>query len=62
MWPTSIFNILHLVQEQFNFEISQNTVTDLKQHSWVYLIYVCPCIMYENDKRCQLDATIYLLP
>jgi hypothetical protein len=22
------------------------------------LMYVCPCIMYENDERYQLDATI----
>ena len=26
-----------------------------------YLMYVCPCIVYENDERYQLDATIYLL-
>ena len=25
------------------------------------LTYVCPCIVYENDERYQLDATIYLL-
>jgi len=24
-------------------------------------MYVCPCIIYENDERYQLDATIYLL-
>jgi hypothetical protein len=24
-------------------------------------MYVCPCIIYKNDERFQLDATIYLL-
>ena len=24
------------------------------------LIYVCPCIVYENDERYQLDATIVI--
>ena len=24
-------------------------------------MYVCPCIIYENDERYQLDVTIYLL-
>jgi len=27
----------------------------------INLMYVCPCIIYENDERYQLDATIYLL-
>ena len=27
----------------------------------VYLMYVCPCIIYEIDERYPLDATIYLL-
>ena len=26
-----------------------------------YLMYVCPCIIYEIDERYPLDATIYLL-
>ena len=26
-----------------------------------FYLYVCPCIMYENDERYQLDANIYLL-
>jgi hypothetical protein len=26
-----------------------------------YLMYVCPCIIYENDERHQLDAQFYLL-
>ena len=25
------------------------------------IMYVCPCIIYENDERYPLDATIYLL-
>ena len=25
------------------------------------LLYMCPCIIYKNDERYQLDATIYLL-
>ena len=27
----------------------------------IYLMYVCPCIIYEIDERYPLDATIYLL-
>jgi len=27
----------------------------------VYLMYVCPCIIYEIEERYPLDATIYLL-
>ena len=26
-----------------------------------YLMYMCPCIIYEIDERYPLDATIYLL-
>jgi hypothetical protein len=26
-----------------------------------YLMYVCPCIIYENDERYQLDATILFI-
>jgi len=26
-----------------------------------YLMYVCPCVIYEIDERYPLDATIYLL-
>jgi len=27
----------------------------------LFLTYVCPCIIYENDKRYQLVATILLI-
>ena len=27
----------------------------------VHFMYVCPCIIYVNDERYQLDAQIYLL-
>jgi hypothetical protein len=30
-------------------------------HKFVNLMYVCPCIIYENDEGYQLDAQIYLL-
>ena len=27
----------------------------------MYLMYVCPCIIYENEERYQLDATILFI-
>ena len=27
----------------------------------INLMYVCPCIIYENDERYQLDATILFI-
>ena len=37
------------------------TNTNWGKNYFTDLMYVCPCIIYENDERYQLDATIYLL-
>ena len=42
-----------LFQALLIYRMASKTSTDL--------MYVCPCIIYENDERYQLDATIYLL-
>ena len=37
-------------------------ITGVMKNSNIFtLMYVCPCIIYENDESYQLDATIYLL-
>ena len=34
--------------------------TDISINDVMGLIYVCPCIIYENDERYQLDATLLI--
>jgi hypothetical protein len=52
--------LLQILQVTFHSETYlQATVNVYNKFSG--LMYVCPCIIYENDESYQLDAQIYLL-
>jgi len=40
----------------YRFVVFRRIVVEVR-----YFMYVCPCIIYENDERYQLDATILFI-
>jgi len=53
---SEMYKFLFLPVTELRFRVSFK-----QQLSDVNVMYVCPCIIYEIDKRYPLDTTIYLL-
>jgi hypothetical protein len=62
--PFESFDVLQHIFKDILYKISvcpsqkTQSVSIIMQTVKANLMYVCPCIIYENDERYQLDATI----